>query len=424
MSPLSAATDWNDMAVGRSILLVAQLAPPSELSAARRVAGLAKYLDRLGHRVTVLTSLSSGRGAVAGARGVRTRDAMVSALNWRRASFQALAGEGAGGGYEARPSRLASLVVPDLAAAGWVPFALPRARRLARTADAVVTTSPPHSGHLVGLDLHGRGLPWVADFRDGWTFESDRPRWPLGAQRALDAGLERTVARGADALVAVSEPIAADLHARFDREVAVITNGFDPDEHAEPDAVDGVAPAADRHTLLHAGRMAYAGRSPRPLLAALEGAPDVAERLEVLFAGPLSADERELIDRAPAARAVGGLDRRRTLALQAASDGLVVLTSGRRRGEATQKVFEYLAAGRPILVLGEDTEAARIVVTARAGIVAPADDPTAIAAALRRLLDAPEAAGRAAIDRYSYATLAAAMAEHVERAIAAHERTP
>src|SRR5947209_6890069 len=174
MSRLSAATAWNDMGVGRSILLVAQLAPPSELSAARRVAGLAKYLDRLGHRVTVLTSLASGRGPVPGARAIRTRDAMVSALNWRRESFAALAGGSGDGGYEGRPSRLASLFVPDLAVAGWLPFALPRARDLAAGADAVITTSPPHSGHLVGLALRGRGLPWVADFRDGWTFESDQ----------------------------------------------------------------------------------------------------------------------------------------------------------------------------------------------------------------------------------------------------------
>jgi glycosyltransferase involved in cell wall biosynthesis len=407
------------MRVGRSILLIAQLAPPSELSAARRAAGLAKYLDRLGHRVTVLTSLSSGRGPVPGARGVRTRDAMVSALNWRRESFRALAGGGGEGGYEAAPSRLASVFVPDLAVAGWLPFALPRAHALAGDADAVITTSPPHSGHLAGLALHARGLPWVADFRDGWTFESDRPDWPLGAQRALDAGLERLVARSADALVAVSEPIALDLRERFDREVATITNGFDPEEHGAPDAIDGTAPPGDRHTLLHAGRMAYAGRSPRPLLAALAAAPDLADRVEVLFAGPLSGEERELIERAPAARAVGSLDRAQTLALEAASDSLIVLTSGRRRGEATQKVFEYLAAGKPIVVLGEDTEAARIVAGAGAGIVAPADDPAAIAEALRRLVDAPDG-GRpeaGAIDRYSYASLAAQMAEQVERAI-------
>jgi glycosyltransferase involved in cell wall biosynthesis len=165
--------------------------------------------------------------------------------------------------------------------------------------------------------------------------------------------------------------------------------------------------------------MAYAGRSPKPLLEALERAPELADRIEVLFAGPLSTEERELIERAPAARAAGSLDRPRTLALEAASDSLLVLTSGRRRGEATQKVFEYLAAGKPIVVLGEGTEAARIVADAGAGIVASADDPAKVGAALRRLVDDPPPASPAqAIERYSYAHLAEAMAEQVERAIA------
>ncbi len=236
----------------------------------------------------------------------------------------------------------------------------------------------------------------------------------------LDAGLERMVASTADALVAVTEPIAADLRARFDREVATITNGFDPEEHVAPDAINGTAPAGDRHTLLHAGRMAYAGRSPRPLLAALDAAADLAEHVEVLFAGPLSVEERALIARSPVARAVGSLDRARTLALESASDSLLVLTSGRRRGEATQKVFEYLAAGKPIVVIGEDTEAARIVQAAEAGIVAASDDPAAITHALRIAVAADGARPpRVAIDRYSYATLAAQMADQVERAIAA-----
>jgi UDP:flavonoid glycosyltransferase YjiC (YdhE family) len=84
-------------------------------------------------------------------------------------------------------------------------------------------------------------------------------------------------------------------------------------------------------------------------------------------------------------------------------------------------VYEYLAARRPILVLGEGTEAARIVERAGAGIVTPAENPAAIAAALRRLLEAPDGAApvAAGIDRYSYATLAVKMAEQVERAIAA-----
>ncbi|MDQ6750838.1 MAG: glycosyltransferase [Actinomycetota bacterium] len=418
-------------AAGRELLLVAQLAPPSTLSAARRAAGLVKYLERLGHRVTVLTSMSSGGGGLAGAAHVvRTRDLLVSPVNWRRESFASLAG-GGDAAYDAAPSRLASLLVPDLAVVGWLPFALPRALTLAasRSFDAVLTTSPPHSAHLIGLALHARGLPWVADFRDGWTFESDRPAWPSRSQDTLDRRLERAVAERAERLVAVTDPIAADLAARFGREVATVTNGFDPDEHSGPAAaaeLGRAAPVPNRHSLLHAGRMAYAGRSPAALLAALRRAPELRRRIEVLFAGPLSGGERELIDHpdlAGAARAVGSLDRERTLGLEGRCDSLLVLTSGHRRGEATQKVFEYLATGKPILVLGEDTEAARIVTDAQGGIVAPADDPDAIGAALRRLVDGEVVgASEPAVARYSYARLAQAMAEQVERAITARRR--
>jgi glycosyltransferase involved in cell wall biosynthesis len=412
----------------RSLLLVAQLSPPSTLSAARRVAGLVKYLGRLGHRVTLLTSTSSGSGPVEGAaRVVRARDLLVSPLNWRRASFQSLAG--GGNGYAAEPSALASLVPPDLAMVGWVPFALPRSLALHREErfDCVLTTSPPHSGHLVGLALHARGVPWVADFRDGWTFESDRPDWALPGGTALDSALERRVARTADRLVAVSDPISEDLRARFGRPVATITNGFDPEEHSD-EALGAPAPAvcAERVTLLHAGRMAYAGRSPAPLLEAVAGDPGLAGRVELLFAGPLSAQERELIEGSGlggAARAVGSLDRPSVLALERRADALLILTSGRRRGEVTQKVFEYLAAGKPVVVLGEGSEAARIVSEAGAGPVTSAGDPDRIAACLRDLVGRLDGEGGGGspdpqrVERFSYANLAAAVAEELDAAV-------
>src|SRR4051795_9776371 len=118
------------MAAGLSVLLVAQLTPPGQLSGARRPANLAKYLDRRGHSVTVLTSLASGRGGVPGAASVvRTRDVLASRLNWRRSHFESIQGEQQA---PASPSsRLESLVVPDLALVGWLPFALPRALSLA-----------------------------------------------------------------------------------------------------------------------------------------------------------------------------------------------------------------------------------------------------------------------------------------------------
>src|SRR2546430_7861616 len=93
----------------RSILLVSQLAPPSALVAARRIAGSTKYLSRLGYQVTVLSSAVSGQGPIEGAACiVRTADLLASPLNWRRRHFDALSG---GSGLYKPPSRLASVVV-------------------------------------------------------------------------------------------------------------------------------------------------------------------------------------------------------------------------------------------------------------------------------------------------------------------------
>src|SRR6202012_601005 len=98
----------------RSILLVAHVTPPVPMSAARRSAGLTKHLSRLGHRVTVLTSVMCGSGPVPGAElTIRTRDLLVSPLNWRRSSFAALKGDSTAA-YAGAPSALAAWVIPDL----------------------------------------------------------------------------------------------------------------------------------------------------------------------------------------------------------------------------------------------------------------------------------------------------------------------
>ncbi len=354
------------------------------------MAGLTRHLARLGHEVTVLTSVVSGSGPIPGAlRTVRARDLMVSPLNWRRANFQALQG-GSQAAYDARPSLLASIAVPDLEVVGWLPFALPAALRIVRDSriDCVVTTSPPRSGHLVGLAVQARGVPWVADFRDGWSFDvPDRPPYPLRAQRALDRALERAVARRADALTAVTDPIAEDLRERLGGRATTITNGFDPLEEVADDGASLLR--ADRVSLVYTGSLAYGGSHPDALLAALrwlvKERPEVAGVLEVVFAGTLGQGERAAIDDPSlggVARTVGPLPRPQTLALQRAADALLVIAPDRRPSVATGKLFEYLAAGRPILVLGQRSVAAGIVGEAGAGLSVPGDDGAAIAAAL------------------------------------------
>jgi glycosyltransferase involved in cell wall biosynthesis len=410
---------------GSSVLLVAQLTPPSSISGARRPANLAKYLGRRGHRVTVLTSLASGRGGVPGAASVvRTRDVLASRLNWRHSHLESIQGKQQAPASSSSP--LESIVVPDLALVGWLPFALPRARSLAaeRSFACVVTTSPPQSAHLVGLALRGAGIPWVADLRDGWTFDPPRPGWPTSAQAAADRWLERSVLSRADQLVAVTPPIADDLARRLDREVAVITNGFDPDECAAGDAEELLA--SGKHSLVHTGRAAVSGRSPRPLIEGLaelrRASPEAAERLEVVFAGPTTEEERTLFadERVSGlVRTVGTLERPRALALQRAADSLLVIAEGASaRSVATNKLYEYLAAGRPVLVLGEESEAARTVREAGAGLVAPASDPSAVAEALRRLVDGVSA-GDSDIGVFAWPFLAKRFEQEIDKACGA-----
>ena len=276
-------------------------------------------------------------------------------------------------------------------------FALKAARELTRRErpDCVITTSPPQSAHLLGLRLARQGIPWIAEFRDGWRFERPRGDWPFRAQRALDGRLERAVVRRADAVVAVTRPIAEDLERRFGRPVALITNGFDPDD------VDGVGAGTDslldvgRFSIVHTGSMGFTGGTTRPLVEALrllrDETPDVASRLEVVFAGLLSTDEAALLessDLAGIVRCVGSLERASVLQLQRSADVLLVVTEGaRRRSVATGKLFEYLTTNRPILVLGPETEAARIVLETKRGLATAADDPRSIAETLGQLVE-------------------------------------
>jgi glycosyltransferase involved in cell wall biosynthesis len=411
-----------------SVLLVAQLSPPSPLIAARRVAAMAKYLARQGLEITVLTSRVSGEEPIAGASEVvRTHDLLTTPLNWRRRHFSSLAGQ-TGGSYR-RASRLQSLLVPDPAAVTWLPFALPAALRLARRKhfDCVITTSPPQSAHVIGYVLRRRTARcWLAELRDGWTFEPPRPEWPLGVQRRLDRRLERRLLGSADAVVAVTEPIAADARERLGVEAHVITNGFDAEEPAGPapnDLADDLL-SPDRISFVHTGRIGVTGRRLAPLLEALgrlqRETPELADRFEVVFAGPVSeAEAGELGEFGPPGlvRVVGAFERGRVLRLQRAADCLLVLTRG-ARSEATGKLFEYLAADRPIIVLGEGTEAARIVTDTGRGTVVPADDPRAIAGALQRAVegDWPTPVDCDDVSRYSWQALGAeyaALLEHV-----------
>jgi len=323
---------------------------------------------------------------------------------------------------------LSRIVVPEPLVAAWAPFARRDAIRVnARERfDCVITSSPPESVHLVGRALRRRGVPWVADLRDGWTFEPIRPEFPTALQRRLDGRLERRWLGDADAVVCVSRPAADDLRGRLGLDPELIPNGWDPDLAADTTATDAADRLLDpdRISLVYTGRFGSYGRDPTALIRALavlaKEVPEAAAKLELVVAGPLTHEEALLMrsDVSPAKIVVAGtLARPDALALQREADALLLLASARRTQLLNFKLFEYLAAGPPILALAAGTEAGRVVAEA-GGEVVPADEVDAIVAALRRLAaeEVPPSDPEAR-ERYSYPRVAERMAAAAQRAI-------
>ena len=419
--------------MSRSILLVSYFWPPSTEAGIHRPMAMTKHLRRMGHAVTVLTTSAYGRSPEDGRASVeRGLDLQVpyARLRGRRHAE----GIFEGGSYSRERHPLSYVLVPEPTVLAWAPFAVARALRLHRRRrfDAVITTSPPESAHLIGWALQRAGAAWVADIRDGWTFESFRPAWPTGLQARLDRALEAGLMRAADRVSAVAQPLVDDLRHRVGARAELVPNGWDPE------LVDGLAQASaspldpERKSVVYTGRLAIVDRSPRALVDALQELaaeePRAAERLELVFAGSYTDDERALFatDVAPARiQVLGNLPRHHALALQREADALLLVTSGTRRHEVTGKVFEYLGAGRPIVALAGDDEAARIVRETRSGPIVAPDDRAGAKDALRRLAQgALEPPPRDALRKYAYPGVAEAMARLLEEAISARGSRP
>jgi glycosyltransferase involved in cell wall biosynthesis len=412
------------------LLVVSYNHPPCPGIGGTRWVSMARYLRELGFAVTILASSAWGSLPDDVESGVvrvgDLRAARPLRLLLRRGELRL---EGDARTLERPPTALLTrMLVPDMGIVTWLPALAVAARRLQtrQPFDCLVTTSPPESSHLLGLMLRDGRPAWVADFRDGWNFEPHRERFPTRAQRRLDRWLERCVGRAADIAVGATQPIADDLDRRLAAHAAFVTNGWDP--VLEPASVTHrTASNPNLLTLVYTGTLLGPGaRDPAPLFQALRNVrsePDPV-RVRLLHAGRLTTEERQIIDRSGAADVVkhlGTLDRAGALALQRSADALVLLTS-RNSSEATGKLFEYLAAGRPIIALAEGNEAARIVKQTNTGIAVDPDDVDAIEGALRRAAAGELARGYAprGLDQFTYPGPAERMAELIEEAIRRH----
>jgi glycosyltransferase involved in cell wall biosynthesis len=272
----------------------------------------------------------------------------------------------------------------------WNATAIPAAVRVVRSEgiDVVVTTSPPNSVHLIGAAVKRlTGVKWVADVRDSMLRNADRPveRLAARAKERTQETVARLIARYADESIAVSDFIADELRSLGPRgKVSVISNGADFDDFA------GLEYRANgRFRVTHAGAM-FGKRDPRPFLTAFARA-DLADSV-ARFVGDFRQGDREWAEGLGLGERLElhpYVPRRQSLALQRDSEANLLLmpeVPGRGSGVIAAKVFEYLAAERPIIAaVPPDGATAAFVRDADAGVVVAPDDVDAIESVLRDL---------------------------------------
>jgi glycosyltransferase involved in cell wall biosynthesis len=416
----------------RRILVVTYPFPPMPSVGGNRWLAMAKYLRRAGHTLDILTTSAFGALPDDAQMGVYRSDDLIAA-RWLRTLMRrpALPKAGEAAAIDRPPQAIVTkLLVPDHNVVTWVPLAARAARRLVRERgyDCVITTSAYESTHLVGLCL-GRGRPaWIADFRDGWSFHPWREPFPTALQRRLDVWLESTVVRSADRTIVVERPVGEDFRERLGVDVGYAPNGWDPELEREAD--EALAPQLEDAaiTIVHTGKLTGGwGRHPGALFDAMrrlrEEDPQAGARVRLVLAGRLDEDERQLIDEARLdgmVRHVGVLTRAQAMALQRRADVLLLITSPTLVWELPGKVFEYFGAGRPILALAHENEAAQVVQETGTGWTVPPRDVDAIVAVLRRLAleGAKWPIDRGRLEPYIYPRPAEVVEAEVERAIA------
>jgi hypothetical protein len=288
----------------------------------------------------------------------------------------------------------------------WLPFAVHAGLKIYREKgfEAIYTTSPPHSSHLVGKVLSRlTKKPWVADFRDPWTLntyqnEASRRRILLKVEQVM----EKSVLRGARAVLANTRANRDNLLAAFpeiEREkVFYLPNGWEafprPEKSATPDGF---------FTIIHAGTF-YPNFKPYALFEALgnwkcgnqpEGVPPL-EGLRLILLGSQDAVTRNMVNEMGLQEMVEiktwmPLEEARKHMCQA--DALWV-TLGTGRGASTyvpSKLFEYLAAGRPILGFFPEGEACHIIRETGTGLVFNSDEPGPIIRCLFQAMEEKKA---------------------------------
>ena len=273
-----------------------------------------------------------------------------------------------------------NLFIPD-ARVGWVK---PSTKFLSKyivdnNIETIITTGPPHSLHLIGLHLKKQfnQIEWIADFRDPWTSIGYHKELKLTEKSAnKHKELEKDVLKTADKIIVTSPTTKKEFTEITKQPIHVVTNGYDVEFVAKE-------PMDQKFTISHIGSL-LSERNPRVLWKALrelrkENA-DFKADFQLNLIGKVSEEiiatinEFKLTD---CLNLVGYVSHDQALIEQRKSQVLLLveIDSYQTIGIIPGKLFEYMAAERPILAIGpEGADFSSIIKETNTGVFCQYDE--------------------------------------------------
>jgi len=345
----------------RQLLLVSTYFPPQPEAGALRPGYLAKYLPEFGWEATVVTrqcGVSQSQINVF-ARPDRKVSPGLSSPNPRIQFLKKMP-----------LARQSAALIRSVAyfpdeSIGWLPEALKLASNAASKVrfHALLSTFGPPTVHIAGSVLERKlALPWVADYRDPWSYSEYGGKGPI--RRFLEYVLERRLVKRARVLTCVSEFVAKKLERTHPkRDIRIIPNASDMTEW---DSIADGRPTT--FTFCFAGRLYGGQRNPDMLFAAVQDmrrdGEAAGQALRFEFYGPdtdvalASAQRYDLTD---IVRTFNAVPRESVLMAERKSAVLLALLKmdSRTASETGSKLLEFVGARRPVLAVGPDKSVVR-----------------------------------------------------------------
>jgi len=223
--------------------------------------------------------------------------------------------------------------------------------------ETLITTGPPHSLHLIGLQLKNElNLKWLADFRDPWTTIGYHKKLKLTRSSALKhKELESSVLKGADRILVTSKVTKNEFQSITNTPIDVITNGYDIE-------VQSAFSLDEKFTISHIGSL-LSERNPQILWNVLSELvsedPSFRNSFQLNLVGTVSEEILESINKnnlKAYTNVVGYVSHKEAIKLQQQSQLLVLIEidSEETKCIIPGKLFEYMVSQRPILAFGPE----------------------------------------------------------------------